>query len=64
MKAGVLYAREDIRYEEVEVTFYLYKREETVFNGLEGLKVQLTEDRKYLSQVMKKYLTLYKNNVQ
>ena len=45
-------------------TFYLYKREETVFNGLEGLKVQLTEDRKYLSQVMKKYLTLYKNNVQ
>lgn len=63
---------EDVYGKEVEVTFYLYKREETVFNGLEGLKVQLTEDRKYLSQVMKKYLsqvmkkylTLYKNNVQ
>ena len=54
---------EDVYGKEVEVTFYLYKREETVFNGLEGLKTQLTEDRKYLSQVMKKYLTLYKNNV-
>lgn len=54
---------EDVYGKEVEVTFCLYKREETVFNGLEGLKTQLTEDRKYLSQVMKKYLTLFKNNV-
>ena len=34
---------EDVYGKEVEVTFYLYKREETVFNGLEGLKTQLTE---------------------
>ena len=54
---------EDVYGKEVEVTFYLYKREETVFNGLEGLKTQLTEDKKYLSQVMKKYLTLYQNSV-
>ena len=55
---------EDVYGKEVEVTFYLYKREETVFNGLEGLKTQLTEDKKYLSQVMKKYLTLYQNSVE
>ena len=55
---------EDVYGQEVKVTFYLYKREETVFNGLEGLKTQLTEDRKYLSQVMKKYLTLYQNSVE
>ena len=63
LEVNVFDFNEDVYGKEVEVTFYLYKREETVFNGLEGLKTQLTEDRKYLSQVMNKYLTLYKNNV-
>ena len=63
LEVNVFDFNEDVYGKEVEVTFYLYKREETVFNGLEGLKTQLTEDKKYLSQVMKKYLTLYQNSV-
>lgn len=55
---------EDVYGQEAEVIFYIYKREETVFNGLEGLKKQLIEDKNFLKESMKKYLTLYENNVE
>lgn len=64
LEVNVLDFNEDVYGQEVEVSFYIYKREETVFNGLEGLKTQLIDDRKYLDKIMKKYLTLKQNSVE
>lgn len=64
LEVNVFDFEEDVYGQEAEVIFYIYKRDETVFNGLEGLKKQLIEDKEFLKKSMKKYLTLYENNVE
>lgn len=54
----------EIYGQDVEVIFYLFKRKETVFDGLESLKNQLQDDKRFLNRIMKKYLTLDKNHVE
>lgn len=64
LEVNVFDFNEDVYDQEVDIIFYIYKREESIFDGLEGLKKQLKEDKDFLKESMKKYLTLYKNNVE